>query len=103
VSSRVELGVKQRRGLVVAFSGQYKLAGATALSSVVGDLTLQRKRKGGASVQLSETHVNSGKDSVTLGFKEQNRMHLIHAPKKTTYILTECIEINVIIIRVFIT
>jgi hypothetical protein len=24
-------------------------------------------------------------------------MHLIHAPKKTTYIITECIEINVII------
>ena len=23
-------------------------------------------------------------------------MHLIHAPKKTTYIITECIEINVI-------
>jgi hypothetical protein len=24
-------------------------------------------------------------------------VHLIHAPKKTTYIITECIEINVII------
>jgi hypothetical protein len=24
-------------------------------------------------------------------------MHLIHAPKKTTYIITECIEINVTI------
>jgi hypothetical protein len=30
------------------------------------------------------------------GFKEQSRVHLIHAPKKTTYIITECIEINVI-------
>jgi hypothetical protein len=30
-------------------------------------------------------------------------VHLIHAPKKTTYIITECIEINVTIIRVFIT
>jgi hypothetical protein len=34
---------------------------------------------------------------VTPGFKEQSRVHLIHAPKKTTYIITECIEINVII------
>jgi hypothetical protein len=40
---------------------------------------------------------------VTPGFKEQSRVHLIHTPKKTTYIITECIEINVIIIRVFIT
>jgi hypothetical protein len=40
---------------------------------------------------------------VTLGFKGQSRVHLIHAPKKTTYIITECIEINVTIIRVFIT
>jgi hypothetical protein len=37
------------------------------------------------------------------GFKEQSRVHLIHAPKKTTYIITECIEINVTIIRVLIT
>ena len=40
---------------------------------------------------------------VTPSFKEQSRVHLIHAPKKTTYIITECIEINVTIIRVFIT
>jgi hypothetical protein len=26
---------------------------------VVGDLTLRRNKKGGASVQMSETHVNS--------------------------------------------
>jgi hypothetical protein len=38
----------------------------------------------------------------TPGFKGQSRVHLIHAPKKTTYIITECIEINVTIIRVFI-
>jgi hypothetical protein len=37
------------------------------------------------------------------GFKEQSRVHLIHAPKKTTYIITDCIEINVTIIRVIIT
>jgi hypothetical protein len=42
-------------------------------------------------------------DPVTPGFKEQSRVHLIHAPKKTTYIITECIEINVTIIRVLIT
>jgi hypothetical protein len=40
---------------------------------------------------------------VTPGFKEQSRVHLIHAPKKTTYIITECIEINVMNIRVIIT
>jgi hypothetical protein len=34
--------------------------------------------------------------SVTPDFKEQSQVHLIHAPKKTTYIITECIEINVI-------
>ena len=32
---------------------------------------------------------------VTPSFKGQSRLHLIHAPKKTTYIITECIEINV--------
>jgi hypothetical protein len=30
-------------------------------------------------------------------------VHLIHASKKTTYIIIECIERNVTIIRVFIT
>jgi hypothetical protein len=40
---------------------------------------------------------------VTPGFKGQSQVHLIHAPKKTTYIITECIEINVTIIRVLIT
>jgi hypothetical protein len=34
---------------------------------------------------------------VTPGFKEQSRVHLIHASKKTTYIITEYIEINVTI------
>jgi hypothetical protein len=37
------------------------------------------------------------------GFKGQSRVHLIYAPKKTTYIITEYIEINVTIIRVLIT
>jgi hypothetical protein len=37
------------------------------------------------------------------GFKEQSRVHLIHAPKKITYKIIECIKINVTMIRVFIT
>jgi hypothetical protein len=38
------------------------------------------------------------------GFKEQSRVHLIYAPEKTTHIITDCIEINVIdIINVLIT
>ena len=37
----------------------------------------------------------NGHLDVTPGFKEQSRVHLIHAPKKTTYIIIECIEINV--------
>jgi hypothetical protein len=41
-------------------------------------------------------NISSDTTSVTPGFKEQSRVHLIHAPKKTTYIITECIEINVI-------
>jgi hypothetical protein len=40
---------------------------------------------------------------VTPRFKGQSRVHLIHAPKETTYIIIECIEINVTIkIRVLI-
>ena len=46
------------------FSGQYKLTGATAPSSVVGDLTLRRNRKGRTSVQISVRHRNSAKDSL---------------------------------------
>jgi hypothetical protein len=34
---------------------------------------------------------------ITPGFKGQSRVHLIHAPNKTTYIITECIEINITI------
>jgi hypothetical protein len=33
----------------------------------------------------------------TRALKKQSQVHLIHAPKKTTYIITECIEINVTI------
>jgi hypothetical protein len=49
------------------------------------------------SVDLKKHEAKScGRMNVTPGFKEQSRVHLIHAPKKTTYIITECIEINVI-------
>jgi hypothetical protein len=34
---------------------------------------------------------------VTPGFNEQSRVHLIHAPKKTTYIITKFIDKNVTI------
>jgi hypothetical protein len=40
----------------------------------------------------------------TLGFKRQSRVYLIYALEKTTHIITECIEINIInIINVLIT
>ncbi len=45
--------------------------------------------KGGSSCEFKGR-------SVTPGFKEQSRVHLIYAPEKTTHIITECIEINVI-------
>jgi hypothetical protein len=40
-------------------------------------------------------NISSNITSVTPRFKGQSRVHLIHAPKKTTLIKTECIEINV--------
>jgi hypothetical protein len=51
--------------------------------------------KEGYRLSLPKSYYKSG--IVTPGFKEQSRVHLIHAPKKTTYIITECIEINVTI------
>jgi hypothetical protein len=35
--------------------------------------------------------------TVTPGFKGQSLVHLIYVPKKTTHIITECIEIIVTI------
>jgi hypothetical protein len=50
------------------------------------------------------TKVMLWRKSVTPGFKEQSRVHLIYTPGKTTHIITECIEINVInIINVLVT
>jgi hypothetical protein len=49
-------------------------------------------------------NISSDTTSVTPDFKEQSRVHLIYAPEKTTHIITECIDINVInIINVLIT
>jgi hypothetical protein len=63
-SPEVEFRVDQVRSLDFAYSGQYKLAGGTAPSSVVGDLILRRKEKGRASEQMSETPINSAQGSL---------------------------------------
>jgi hypothetical protein len=76
------------------------------VSHVYEDL---QKRKAPNSIKANPTkvkaimdtqHLQLAKDIQRLtvshpGFKGQSRVHLIHAPKKTTYIITECIEINV--------
>jgi hypothetical protein len=41
--------------------------------------------------------IRSHQINVTPGSKGQSWVHLIYAPKKTTHIITECIEINVTI------
>jgi hypothetical protein len=55
----VELGVSHTGAPVVASFGWYRLAGATAPPSTVGDLTLRRNRKGRVYLQLSVTQSNS--------------------------------------------
>jgi hypothetical protein len=47
--------------------------------------------EGGSGVRTTRYVLKEG---VTPGFKGQSRVHLIYAPKKTTHIITECIEIN---------
>jgi hypothetical protein len=64
VSPRVELGVSRTRGPVFAFSGWYKLVGATSPPSMVGDLTLRRNRKGRAYLRMSVTQRNSAMTSL---------------------------------------
>jgi hypothetical protein len=44
-------------------------------------------------------NISSDTTFVTPGFKEQSRVHLINALEKTTHIITEYIEINVINIK----
>jgi hypothetical protein len=58
------------------------------LFTLFANLNMQQKEK--LNELISTIYVSRP------GFKGQSRVHLIHAPKKTTYIITECIEINVI-------
>jgi hypothetical protein len=62
VSARVELGVEQRRGIVIAFSGRSWLAGASAPLPWSGISSCEEK--GGISMQMSVTHRNSAQDSL---------------------------------------
>jgi hypothetical protein len=55
----VELGVEQRRDLAVAFSGQYEFTGDVLVAVHRRGPDPAKKQKGRASVQRSETHVNS--------------------------------------------
>jgi hypothetical protein len=66
VSPRVELGVEQRRGIVVAFSGRSWLAGATASPPWSGISSCEETKKGGTSMQMSVTHRNSAQDSLSV-------------------------------------
>jgi hypothetical protein len=64
VSPRVELGVEQRRGIVVVFSGRSWLAGATAPPPWSGISSCEETEKGGTLMQMSVTHRNSEQDSL---------------------------------------
>jgi hypothetical protein len=58
----------------MGYCGRYKLAGAAAPLSVVGDLILRRKEKGGASVQTSETQMNSAQGFLLSYSKSRDRL-----------------------------
>jgi hypothetical protein len=60
----VELGVSHTGAPIVALSGRYRLAGATAPPSTVRDLTLRRNRKGGAYLRMLVTQRNSAMASL---------------------------------------
>jgi hypothetical protein len=84
-----ELGrVGRRRG---QSSRRARAGGSVAIHEEGGADTAGPLRK---DMGASARETGNG---VTPGFKGQSRVHLIHAPKKTTYIITECIEINVTI------
>jgi hypothetical protein len=70
---------------------------------MVSGLTWSSTLPLGWTVEWNPATVGDDQEVSHLGFKEQRQVHLIHAPKKTTYIITECIEINDTIIRVLIT
>jgi hypothetical protein len=72
---------------------QFLMSYEATISSYGGNTAFLTKSFVMAVKSIAQTWYSS----VILGFKEQSRVHLLHAPKKTTYIITECIEINVII------
>jgi hypothetical protein len=61
---------------------------ATIYSSVQGRPGVETPTTANTSSGLAHCH--------TRALMEQSRVHLIYAPEKTTHIITECIEINVI-------
>jgi hypothetical protein len=57
-SSWVEFGVKQRKGLAVAYSGQYELAGARPTAVHCRGSRVVKNRKGrGLTGDVSETEI----------------------------------------------
>jgi hypothetical protein len=68
-----------------------------ALSQVIRKARERLPYPKGASREASLLEYREVLRCNTPGFKGQSRVHLIHAPKKTTYIITECIEIDVTI------
>jgi hypothetical protein len=63
-SVRVEFGVKQREGLVVAYSSQYELAEARPVTVHCRGLRVVKNRKGrGLFVIISDTRNNAADSS----------------------------------------
>jgi hypothetical protein len=56
---RIELSVKQRRSLAIAFSGQYEFTGGVSSSSIVVDLALRRNKSRRGFPQTLVKHINS--------------------------------------------
>jgi hypothetical protein len=55
-SFRVEFGVQQREGLAVAYSGQYKLAGARSATVRRRGSRVVKKKKKGLSTFVSDSN-----------------------------------------------
>jgi hypothetical protein len=64
VSLRVELGIEQRRSIVIAFSGRSWLTGATPPPLWSGISSCEETEKGGTLMQMSVTQRNSAHDSL---------------------------------------
>jgi hypothetical protein len=64
VSPRVELGVEQRRSIVVAFSGRSWLAGVTAPPPWSGTSIREGIESEGPRRKMSVTHRNSARESL---------------------------------------